>query len=389
MADMFRYDGRSLVPDLDQAIGNVMGLVREGQVNRTADRLAPPADVKPGDRINFLLRPENQKILQRLGRLSPEAAQQAVAMAATADQSALQAAARESENASRFYQAFLDTKDPAARNKFLAEKINELQQAGQPTDKLRDLIGKSFDEQTLAARRGVIMAGDHKLLADNGLEAMLAQLKVQGQQLQNLQTAQKMQLDAAAEQRAQADAAAKAEKAATEKADAAKKVEDANAAVRSQAEFVRSQIGEIKAILPKAMSGRPGQLAALVSSTGDTARKAKLIDTLKANIGFDKLQDLRRNSPTGGALGSVTDKELYGLQSVLGNLDATQADADLNRELDKVLDFYDRLNVKAGGQSFTQPRTGERMRQQAQQQDAAEAERQARLAAALARHGGR
>jgi len=45
-----------------------------------------------------------------------------------------------------------------------------------------------------------------------------------------------------------------------------------------------------------------------------------LIQTIAANVGFDKLQAMREASPTGGALGSVTERELAFLQSVFGSL---------------------------------------------------------------------
>lgn len=45
-----------------------------------------------------------------------------------------------------------------------------------------------------------------------------------------------------------------------------------------------------------------------------------LMSTIQANVGFDKLQAMREASPTGGALGSVTEKELAFLQSVFGSL---------------------------------------------------------------------
>jgi hypothetical protein len=45
-----------------------------------------------------------------------------------------------------------------------------------------------------------------------------------------------------------------------------------------------------------------------------------LLSTIEANVGFDKLQAMREASPTGGALGSVTEKELAFLQAVFGSL---------------------------------------------------------------------
>jgi hypothetical protein len=45
-----------------------------------------------------------------------------------------------------------------------------------------------------------------------------------------------------------------------------------------------------------------------------------LLSTIEANVGFDKLQAMREASPTGGALGSVTERELAFLQAVFGSL---------------------------------------------------------------------
>lgn len=45
------------------------------------------------------------------------------------------------------------------------------------------------------------------------------------------------------------------------------------------------------------------------------------LNTIKANVGFDQLQSMRENSPTGGALGQVSDMENKLLQAVKGALD--------------------------------------------------------------------
>lgn len=49
-----------------------------------------------------------------------------------------------------------------------------------------------------------------------------------------------------------------------------------------------------------------------------------LLQSIKSNVGFDKLQQMRDNSPTGGALGQVTELELGLLQSVYGALEQSQ-----------------------------------------------------------------
>ena len=57
------------------------------------------------------------------------------------------------------------------------------------------------------------------------------------------------------------------------------------------------------------------------------------LSTIEANLGFDELQRMRDNSPTGGALGQVTEREIAYLQSVLGNLSRTQTEEQLDANL--------------------------------------------------------
>ena len=63
---------------------------------------------------------------------------------------------------------------------------------------------------------------------------------------------------------------------------------------------------------------------------------AATLDTIKANLGFEELQQMRDSSPTGGALGQVTERELAFLQAVQGNLDAAQSPEQVRRILVEV-----------------------------------------------------
>lgn len=63
---------------------------------------------------------------------------------------------------------------------------------------------------------------------------------------------------------------------------------------------------------------------------------AKVLDTIKANIGFDKLQQMRTDSPTGGALGQVSDFENRLLQSVRGAVEQGQSPGQLRANLMRV-----------------------------------------------------
>ena len=74
---------------------------------------------------------------------------------------------------------------------------------------------------------------------------------------------------------------------------------------------------------------------------GTNAKKlAGLLDTIKANVSFDTLNQMRQASPTGGALGSVTENELKMLQSTLGSLDQSQDEATLKDNLNRVWNVY-------------------------------------------------
>lgn len=73
----------------------------------------------------------------------------------------------------------------------------------------------------------------------------------------------------------------------------------------------------------------------------------KTIDTIKANIGFDRLTQMRKESPTGGALGTITEKELAFLQSVLGSLDPNQDKKILLENIDRVEETYKSILRKA------------------------------------------
>jgi hypothetical protein len=81
-----------------------------------------------------------------------------------------------------------------------------------------------------------------------------------------------------------------------------------------------------------------GLMAQATSGIGSTpARNLRAtIDTIVANIGFEKLQEMRETSPTGGALGNVTERELTFLQSVRGSLDQIQDPAQLREVLAQV-----------------------------------------------------
>jgi len=89
---------------------------------------------------------------------------------------------------------------------------------------------------------------------------------------------------------------------------------------------------------------------------------ANSVQTIQANIGFDKLQAMRDASPTGGALGQVSERELGFLQSTLANLDTRQKPESLKKNLQKVLTHYSNWRnavINARGQELMNEGLGE------------------------------
>lgn len=68
----------------------------------------------------------------------------------------------------------------------------------------------------------------------------------------------------------------------------------------------------------------------------DSANLKALLNTVKANVGFDKLQAMRDSSPTGGALGQVSERELTLLNAAIGSLEQTQSPEQLRDNLLRV-----------------------------------------------------
>lgn len=85
--------------------------------------------------------------------------------------------------------------------------------------------------------------------------------------------------------------------------------------------------------------GIPGAIASWIPGTKRKDAEA-LATEIKANIGFDRLQQLREESPTGGALGQVAVQELDALQAVLGSLSFNQSQSAFLANLDKIEQQY-------------------------------------------------
>lgn len=88
-----------------------------------------------------------------------------------------------------------------------------------------------------------------------------------------------------------------------------------------------------------AATGIPGAASGGVPQTPAYKLRA-VIGTIKANIGFDRLQAMRDASPTGGALGQVAIQELNALQNSIASLDPNLGEDELVKNLNKVRTHY-------------------------------------------------
>ena len=131
-----------------------------------------------------------------------------------------------------------------------------------------------------------------------------------------------------------------------------KQVKDNNAAQVSS-RIVTSTIDDIMPIINDDIDGlfnkvtgmggnTTGFFGKIMSGIGGTEANdlRTMLDTVRANVGFDKLQSMREASPTGGALGNVSNQENLLLQSVLSNVEQSQSPEQLKRNLLRLRESY-------------------------------------------------
>lgn len=97
------------------------------------------------------------------------------------------------------------------------------------------------------------------------------------------------------------------------------------------------------------ITGPTGSIAAMVPSSA-RVDAGQLANTIKGNVGFDRLQQMRDESPTGGALGAINKQEMDLLSSVLGSLDLSQSEDQLIYNLDRLETVY--MNIMAKAQAY-------------------------------------
>jgi hypothetical protein len=90
-----------------------------------------------------------------------------------------------------------------------------------------------------------------------------------------------------------------------------------------------------------------GQPIAKIPGTQGARIRAQL-NTLRSQVGFAVLQDLRDNSKTGGAVGNVSDYEQKLLQNNLASLDENMSVADMREQLHSLADYAKGVKERVG-----------------------------------------
>lgn len=125
----------------------------------------------------------------------------------------------------------------------------------------------------------------------------------------------------------------------SKQADKADKKEEAKQAAVNHAAKVITDVQSAQGLVTGTTTGVVGKGAAFVPGTTAYDLQQRLL-TLKANLGFDRLQQMRDASPTGGALGQVAVQELQALQATVGSLELGQSKAELQKNLNKIENHY-------------------------------------------------
>lgn len=120
----------------------------------------------------------------------------------------------------------------------------------------------------------------------------------------------------------------------------------------NQADIVTTDIGRALNTITNSTLPTTGAIGSTLSNIGGTGASdlSATLDTVKGNIGFDKLQAMRAASPTGGALGNVSDQENKTLQATMGALAQSQSRAQLEYNLKRLENEYnDIIHGKGNG----------------------------------------
>jgi hypothetical protein len=138
-------------------------------------------------------------------------------------------------------------------------------------------------------------------------------------------------------------------KTARELADEAKKKDLAERQQRTSSDIVTQDIDRALETAKTAKLPVTGIIGSKLSAVPGSAAHdvQQALASVKANISFDRLQQMRASSPTGGALGSVTEGEGRLLQAAYGSLEQSQTAEQFERNLKRVRNLY--IDIVHGG----------------------------------------
>jgi hypothetical protein len=131
--------------------------------------------------------------------------------------------------------------------------------------------------------------------------------------------------------------------------DTTKETNEKNYQLQIKSNTVLSVAGDIRSLIKAAnedkdsfIFGVVGKAQSYIPGTRRSDVQAA-IETLNARVGFDELQAMRDASPTGGALGQVSELELKQLNAALGSLNLNQSEEQFLKNLKRVETQYQRI----------------------------------------------
>ena len=120
------------------------------------------------------------------------------------------------------------------------------------------------------------------------------------------------------------------------------KIELGLAAARDALESTNRKIDEILPNINSMTAGAVGTALGMIPGTDAKDLKSN-IKTLQARSAVDKLQEVRQASPTGGAFGNVSDKDMELLQTIVANLENSQSPEQLAKNLNEFKTEYGKV----------------------------------------------
>lgn len=118
---------------------------------------------------------------------------------------------------------------------------------------------------------------------------------------------------------------------------------------RIRAEGTAQNTADTRAVVSRLLNheGLKGAVGLTIGSRlipgSDAADFRAIAETLKARLGFEELARMRANSPTGGALGQVTERELSFLQAAIQSLAFSQSEEQFIENLNLIDQSLSRL----------------------------------------------